>query len=165
MRSGVSRVEIPQKWCGQLQQRASSAGCASLDGAARQNLGPDQAGISCQTAPTPESRLLGGAQQDAEMVQNLCTPVGGVENTDTLRRALHRRLFGLRPSFRLAIDSRGTSPRAPKLEIWEGDRPFFIHKDSRGFPLAIRVVYKVSCIAIRVEDTNVIQKKPPEAGE
>src|ERR1700723_3251115 len=84
MRSGVSRVEIPQKWCGQLQQRASSAGCASLDGAARQNLGPDQAGISCQTAPTPERRLLGGAQQDAEMVQNLCTPVGGVENRQRL---------------------------------------------------------------------------------
>lgn len=33
-------------------------------------------------------------------------------------------------------------------------------------PIAIRVVYKRLCIAIRVEeDANVISKRPPEAGE
>jgi transcriptional regulator len=33
------------------------------------------------------------------------------------------------------------------------------------FPLAIRVVYKSSCLVIRVEETTVVSKKPPEAGE
>jgi PadR family transcriptional regulator PadR len=32
-------------------------------------------------------------------------------------------------------------------------------------PIAIRVVYNVSCIVIRVEESHMISKKPPEAGE
>jgi PadR family transcriptional regulator, regulatory protein PadR len=35
----------------------------------------------------------------------------------------------------------------------------------RGLPIVIRVVYKVTCIVIRVEKRNVTSKKPPEAGE
>jgi PadR family transcriptional regulator len=37
-------------------------------------------------------------------------------------------------------------------------RPFLL-------PIAIRVVYKVSCIVIRVEEAHMVSKKPPEAGE